>query len=117
MAQPEKVIVYGQPRCPGVPPVRGLLTLAKVPFDYVDIHQDREAARYVADLNDGYERVPTLRFPDGSTLTEPSVGELRDKLTTLGYRIGPLAWLIGNAWLIFILLGVLFALARMFELF
>lgn len=97
--------------------MRGLLTQAKVPFEYIDIHQDRQAARYVADLNNGDERVPTLRFPDGSTLTEPSVGELQAKLATLGYRVGPGAWLIGNAWRIFILVGILLALARMVGLF
>lgn len=60
---------------------------------------------------DGNESVPTLLFPDGSTLTEPSVGELKAKLESLGYEVGLAAWLIGNIWpIVFIGAAILIAL-------
>ena len=95
---PDAIILYGHPACPALGPVKGLLTQSKVHFDYIDIHQDSAAAARVRAINDGNESVPTLLFPDGSTLTEPSVGELKAKLESLGYKVGLAAWLIGNIW-------------------
>jgi mycoredoxin len=107
----DAIIVYGHPNCPTLGPVKGLLTQSKVDFEYIDIHQDSVAAARVRAINNGNESVPTLVFPDGSTLTEPSVGELRAKLESLGHRVGLVARLIGNIWLIFfIVAGVLIAI-------
>ena len=38
-------------------------------------------------MNLGHESVPTLEFPDGSALTEPSAGDVKDKLRAMGYDI------------------------------
>ena len=106
----DTIIVYGHPTCPNLGPVKGLLTQSKVKFEYIDIHQDSAAAARVRTINHGNESVPTLVFPDGSTLTEPTVGELQSKLESLGYKVGLVAWLIGNIRLIFfIAVGVLIA--------
>ncbi len=111
------ITVYGHPACPAVGPVKGLLSQAKVEFEYIDIHRDSAAAAHVRAINHGNESVPTLVFPDDSTLTEPTVGQLKAKLESLGYKVGPLAWLIGNIWLIVIAAGVLFAVLRAFGIF
>ncbi len=106
----DAIIVYGHPTCPNLGPVKGLLTQSKVKFEYIDIHQDSVAAARVRAINNGNESVPTLAFPDGSTLTEPTVRELQSKLESLGYKVGLVAWLIGNIRLIFfIVAGVLIA--------
>jgi mycoredoxin len=108
---PDAIIVYGHPACPGLGPVKGLLTQSNVKFEYIDIHQDSASAARVRAINNGNESVPTLVFPDGSTLTEPSVGELQSKLETLGYQVGFVARLIGNFWLVFFIgAGVLIAI-------
>lgn len=112
----EKIIVYGNAFCPQVGPVKSMLAQSDVPFEYVDIRQDVEAAANVRHINNGNESVPTLVFPDGSTLTEPDAGELKAKLESLGYSVGWLAWLTGNIWRIAILAFVLFAVLRIFEL-
>jgi len=93
---PDKIIVYGHPACPGVPPVRALLWRSGAAFAYINIYQDIAARQHVREINSGYESVPTLVFPDGSTLTEPSIGELKRKLESLGYRVPLSAWLLGN---------------------
>ena len=110
------IILYGTPTCPGLPPVRGLLAQAKVPYAYIDINRDPAAAARVRAINNGNESVPTLEFPDGATLTEPTSGQLKQKLESLGYRVGPLAWLIGNAWRIVTGAVILYALLRFFEI-
>ncbi len=112
---PEKITVYGHPACPGVGPVKGVLNQTKVEYDYINIRQDPEAAALVREINQGYESVPTLVFPDGSTLTEPGVGELSAKLKTMGYRVGPIAWLIGNFQRILIGAILMYALLSFLE--
>ena len=84
----KKVILYGSPTCAMVPPVRGVLQRAEVAFEYVDILQDAEARQRVLEINNGYASVPTLVFTDNSTLTEPSLSELKRKLGQLGYENG-----------------------------
>lgn len=118
----EIIIVYGHPTCPNLGPVKGLLTRSKVKFDYIDIHQDGAAAARVRAVNNGNESVPTIVFPDGSILTEPTVGELRSKLRSLGYKVGLAAWLIGHSRLIFyiaggVLIAILITVLRFFKVF
>ncbi len=48
----------------------------QVPFKTIDIEEDPIAANYVMSVNNGMRRVPTILFPDGSTLAEPSNAEL-----------------------------------------
>ncbi len=85
----KKIIVYGSPTCTMVPPVRGMLQRANVPFDYVDISKDASGRAVVQEINNGYESVPTLVFPDEDTLTEPPLATLKAKLESLGYETKP----------------------------
>jgi mycoredoxin len=52
----------------------------QIPFDQINIDNDAAARERVKAINNGYASVPTLIFPDGSTLTEPSFRQLRAKL-------------------------------------
>jgi mycoredoxin len=51
-----------------------------IPYRWVDIDKDEKAAKYVESLNHGNRSVPTIVWPDGSSLTEPSSEELAEKL-------------------------------------
>ena len=51
-----------------------------ISYDEVDIEQDGTAAQFVGSVNGGNRTVPTVRFADGSTLTNPSAGEVKTKL-------------------------------------
>ena len=46
----------------------------------VDIEQDPEAASYVMSVNGGNQTVPTVVFPDGTALTNPSVAQVKQRL-------------------------------------
>lgn len=59
-------------------------------YTYVNIRMDDDGRMKVRAINAGYESVPTLVFPDGSTLTEPSEDALYTHLLDLGYRLDPL---------------------------
>ncbi|MGB3231892.1 MAG: mycoredoxin Mrx1 [Mycobacterium sp.] len=51
-----------------------------IAFTEVDIEADPAAAEFVASANGGNQTVPTLRFADGSTLTNPSGAQVKAKL-------------------------------------
>jgi len=43
----------------------------QVPYVWIDIDQNPQAAAFVKQVNRGLQPVPTLIFPDGSILVEP----------------------------------------------
>jgi mycoredoxin len=60
-----------------------LMTVLKsngIPYDVVDIEQDPTAAEFVGSVNGGNKTVPTVKFADGSTLTNPSAAEVKARL-------------------------------------
>ncbi|MBA4024172.1 MULTISPECIES: mycoredoxin [Mycobacteriales] len=46
----------------------------------IDIEQDPAAADFVGSVNGGNHVVPTVKFADGSTATNPTVADVRKKL-------------------------------------
>jgi len=75
-----QIILYGTNWCGDTRRARAFLDERQVPYTYIDIDQNSEAARFVKEVNNGYRSVPTIVFPDGSTLTEPSTTQLAAKL-------------------------------------
>ncbi|BBX74516.1 mycoredoxin Mrx1 [Mycobacterium shinjukuense] len=53
-------------------------------YDEVDIERDAAAAEFVGSVNGGNRTVPTVRFVDGSTLTNPSAAQVQAKLAEVG---------------------------------
>lgn len=51
-----------------------------IEYTEVDIEQDPKAADFVMSVNGGNQTVPTVQFPDGSALTNPSIADVRAKL-------------------------------------
>jgi mycoredoxin len=49
----------------------------------VDIERDPSAAEFVMSVNGGYQTVPTVVFPDGSALTNPSAAMVKERLQEL----------------------------------
>lgn len=111
----KSLVVYGTPTCPMVYPLRSALDSTKVPYDYINIWEDDAARQLVREINDGNETVPTLVFPDGSTLTEPSTGDLDAKLKGMGYSLGLMGRIRGNAIWIVTAAVIVFAALRFLE--
>ncbi len=57
-----------------------------VPYREVDIEEDEESAQLVMRLNRGAQSVPTIVFPDGAVLVEPSNAVLEAKLAEYGAK-------------------------------
>ncbi|EPD94207.1 mycoredoxin [Streptomyces albus] len=51
-----------------------------IAYTEVNIEQDPESAAFVEKANDGNQTVPTVLFPDGSTLTNPSLAQVKAKI-------------------------------------
>jgi mycoredoxin len=49
----------------------------------VDIEQDAAAADFVMSVNGGNQTVPTVRFDDGSALTNPTIVQVKAHLETV----------------------------------
>jgi mycoredoxin len=49
----------------------------------VNIEEEPSAADYVMSINGGFQTVPTLLFPDGSTMTNPSVADVKQRMGEL----------------------------------
>ena len=70
-----------------ISPVRNTLERANAEYDYVDIYLQPEGRKRVQEINNGNASVPTLIFPDGSSLTEPNETALKDKLEEMGHTV------------------------------
>jgi mycoredoxin len=76
-----QITLYTSNWCAHALSVEGFLDKYDIPVKMINIDGDREARERLIEINGGYASVPTLIFPDGSKLTEPSFGELREKLS------------------------------------
>ncbi|QBD83503.1 mycoredoxin [Ktedonosporobacter rubrisoli] len=52
-----------------------------IPYEYINIEEDDNAAAFVMKVNGGMRTVPTIIFPDGDVLVEPSARDLANKFS------------------------------------
>jgi thioredoxin reductase (NADPH) len=76
----EEILVYGASWCPDCRRAKKFLADQRVPYSWHDIEGDPDGVRVVQDRNVGKNIIPTIVFPDGSHLSEPSNEELAEKL-------------------------------------
>lgn len=76
----EALIIYGTSWCGPCRTLKRLLSEHDVDFTYVDIETTPDAADFVMKINGGNQTVPTVVFPDGSTLTNPRLSEVTSRL-------------------------------------
>lgn len=79
MTQPT-LTIYSTTHCSDCRRTYQFLDKHQIPYEVIDIEKDAKAMKLVEQLNRGYQSVPTIIFPDGSTLTEPSYTQLAEKL-------------------------------------
>ena len=72
--------VYATAWCGDCRLARHVLDANEVAYEYIDIDDSPEAAALVQELNGGFRTVPTILFPDGRVLVEPSKTELEEAL-------------------------------------
>ncbi len=77
--QSDSVVIYSTVWCPDCKRAKKFFGEQRIPYVNVDIEQDAGAMAFVEQVNQGKRIIPTLVFPDGSILVEPSDAQLADK--------------------------------------
>jgi mycoredoxin len=79
----QPLTMYTTPWCGFCRRLKAQLAREGVEMTEVDIERDPAAADYVMTVNGGYQTVPTVVFPDGSTMTNPSARAVIQRLDEL----------------------------------
>ena len=79
-ATSDRLLVYGASWCPDCRRAKQFLASHRVAYDWVDLEEHPEKTAEVEARNDGKRIIPTIVFPDGSFLAEPSNDELADRI-------------------------------------
>ncbi|HEY5137687.1 MAG TPA: FAD-dependent oxidoreductase [Candidatus Nanopelagicales bacterium] len=74
------IVLYGAAWCPDCRRSKAFLGEQRIAFHYVDLEAEPDQNAVVERYNDGRRIIPTIVFPDGSHLAEPSNEELASKL-------------------------------------
>jgi thioredoxin reductase (NADPH) len=76
----DMIVLYGAAWCPDCRRSKAFLGEQRIAFHYVDLEAEPEQNAVVERYNDGRRIIPTIVFPDGTHLAEPSNEELASKL-------------------------------------
>lgn len=82
-----ELTMYSTPWCGYCKRLKIQMQNEGIPFVEVDIDQDAEAAAFVVEVNRGNATVPTVHFPDGTAMTNPTMAQIRAHLA--GTRTAP----------------------------
>ncbi len=72
--------MYGTNWCGDCKRAKQFFGEQRVHYEFIDIDTDQQGLRVVEEANAGKHVIPTIVFPDGSTLIEPSNADLAAKL-------------------------------------
>lgn len=77
--KPSQIVMYATEYCPDCHRAKAFFERNKIDYLKVGLEGNTEATEFVMQINNGNRSVPTIIFPDGSILVEPSWEELREK--------------------------------------
>jgi mycoredoxin len=80
MSNPAKIQFYGTNWCPSSRRAKKILVDRGIDFEWINIDEDPDGREFVMEVNNGNRSVPTIVFPDGDILVEPSSAQLSNKL-------------------------------------
>ena len=76
---PTKIIMYSTQYCSDCVRAKAFFEANNIPYERVMLEGNPQAMEFVMQMNHGFRSVPTIIFPDGSVLVEPTWQELREK--------------------------------------
>ncbi len=80
---PSQIVMYTTEYCSDCHRAKAFFEANKIEYLRVGLEGNEEATEFVVSVNNGYRSVPTIIFPDGTILTEPSWKELQEKTSTI----------------------------------
>jgi len=75
--------VYSTTWCGYCHRLKSQLDREGIAYEVVDIERDAAAAEFVMNVNGGNQTVPTVRFDDGSALTNPTLAQVKAQLAVV----------------------------------
>jgi len=72
--------MYSTPWCGYCHRLKSQMEREGIAYVEIDIEQDPSAAEYVMRVNGGNQTVPTVVFPDGSAVTNPTLAQVKQRL-------------------------------------
>lgn len=77
--KPSVIVMYSAAWCPDCKRAINFFSRHQIEHENVDVDETPEAAAFVRKLNNGKRVVPTIVFPNGELLVEPSDAQLAEK--------------------------------------
>jgi mycoredoxin len=77
------ITMYSTSWCGYCHRLKSQLTREGIEYEVVDIERDPAAAAFVESVNGGNQTVPTVKFSDGSALTNPSIVQVKTHLAAI----------------------------------
>ena len=74
------ITVYGTNWCPDCKRAKKFFAEHRIQYENINIDESAESIAFVESINNGMRIIPTIIFPDGEVLVEPSNAELAQKL-------------------------------------
>ena len=78
---PSKIVMYAMEYCGDCKRAKAFFEENQIAYLIVGLEGNEEAVRFIVAVNSGNRSVPTIIFPDGSILVEPSCEELKAKFS------------------------------------
>ena len=75
----KEIVIYSTKWCPDCKRAKQFFGEHRIPYINVDIEENIAGMAFVEKVNKGKRVIPTIVFPDGSMLIEPSNAELAGK--------------------------------------
>lgn len=76
---PSQITMYTTEYCSDCLRAKKFFKDNNIPHEVIRLEDNSEATEFVIKVNNGYRSVPTIIFPDGVVLVEPSWEELKQK--------------------------------------
>ncbi len=74
------VVMYSTTWCGYCQRLKKQLTSEGIGYTEIDIEQESSVIPYIEQVNDGNWVVPTVVFPDGSSATNPSLAQVKERI-------------------------------------
>lgn len=81
--RPSQIVMYSTEYCSDCRRAKAFFEANGIKYLRIGLEGNDEATEFVINVNDGNRSVPTIIFPDGSILVEPSWDELKEKTSAL----------------------------------
>ena len=76
----DRITMYGAVWCPDCKRTKQFFGEHRIEYEYIDVDDNPEAQTALEEINNGNQSIPTIIFPNGNVLVEPTNAELASQL-------------------------------------